>query len=192
MMFTEAEQIKIKFVKEIIKLETESFLHQLADYFPDSVMHKIVQNIFISGGCITSLIHGEKVNDYDLYFKDEDTMFNIKNLFTNQLKEQIEDVSENYREVLGVDGKLITENAITLKSRIQLITKHFGEPDNIRKTFDFVHCMPYYDFAVDKLYISRIQYDAIINRKMISQKENFNHFIGTSRVEKFKKRGFTW
>lgn len=192
-MFTEAEKIKIKSVKEMIKIETEVFMDTLDEYCSNEVQDKVIQNIFISGGCISCLINGDKVNDYDLYFKDENVMNDIKNLFVKtSLKEQIEDVSENYREVLGQDGKLITENAVTLKNGIQLITKHFGHPDKIRKTFDFVHCMPYYNFADDKLYISRVQYDAIVNKKLITLKENYNPIVGMSREEKFKKRGYTW
>ena len=198
-MFTEAEQIKIKSVKEMIKIETESFLNQLCDFYSVEVFEDTVKNIFVSGGCIASLIQGEKVNDYDLYFKNEDVMNDIKMIYTKtSLKEQVEDVSENYREVLGQDGKLITENAITLKNGVQLIMRHFGSPEEVRKTFDYVHCMPYYDFAEDKLYISRIQYDAIIwkklvvNQQMSSNLAHFQKLTAFSRVDKFKKRGYRW
>lgn len=196
-MFTEAEEIKIKSVKEMIKIETESFLNQLSEFYSIGVFEDTVKSIFISGGCIASLLQGEKVNDYDLYFKNEDVMKDIKMIYTKtSLKEQVQDVSENYREVFGEDGKLITENAITLKNGVQLITKHFGHPDKLRKTFDYVHCMPYYDFEEDKLYISRVQYDAIINKKLIWNMTEtdgaFPKIAGHFREFKFKKRGYTW
>lgn len=196
-MFTEAEEIKIVSVKSTIKMETESFLYQLGSFYSKGVLEDTLKNIFISGGCIASLLQGEKVNDYDLYFKTETVMNDIRMIYTKtSLKDQIEDVSENYREALGTDGKLITENAITLKNGVQLITKHFGHPDKLRKTFDYVHCMPYYDFAEDKLYISRVQYDAIINKKLIwnmSETDNgFPDIVGNFRELKFKKRGYTW
>lgn len=196
-MFTEAEEIKIVSVKSTIKMETESFLYQLGSFYSKGVLEDTLKNIFISGGCIASLLQGEKVNDYDLYFKTEVVMNDIKMIYTKtSLKEQVEDVSENYREALGEDGKLITENAITLKNGIQLITKHFGHPDKLRKTFDYVHCMPYYDFSDDKLYISRQQYDAIINKKLIWNMTEtdgaFPKINGHFRELKFKKRGYTW
>lgn len=182
-MFTEEETNKILAVKEIVKMELESLLYSIEIYSDGG------KDIYVSGGCFASLLQGGTPNDYDVYFRTEKSMNSVKNVFVNILKDDIEDVSENYREFLGKDGKLITENAITLKNKFQLILKHYGEPEILRKTFDFVHCMPYYDNQEDKLYISRFQYDAIVNKKLIM---NDGNTFPPHRMDKFKKRGYTW
>lgn len=151
------------------------------------------QSYFVSGGCIGSLIRGEKVNDYDVYFFNQFMADPIVRLYTEDeaYKDDVEDINEKYREEIHtkITGKLITENAITLKNKIQLITKHYGQPDEIRSTFDFVHCMPYYDSRDDKLYMSYEQYQLIVGKKLkINCKETFTKH----REEKFLNRGWTW
>jgi hypothetical protein len=100
----------------------------------------------------------------------------------------VAEFDEKYR-FATVDGKMITENAITLKNGLQLITKHYGQPDQIRATFDFVHCKPYWDSLTTNLYISREQYDLNVNKKLKCNGENFAE---QWRIEKYKERGFTW
>ena len=130
---------------------------------------------YISGGCIGSLLRGETVNDYDVYFYDKAGADRITDLFkydpsyTNYVK-----LAENdnfYREI-KVGDKIITENAITLINGIQLITKHYGDPNTIRGTFDFVHCMPYYRPYFDELYISKQQYDLNMNKKLLVDRKS--------------------
>ena len=105
--------------------------------------------------------------------------------YTNYVK-----LAENdnfYREI-KVGDKIITENAITLTNGIQLITRHYGHPDTIRGTFDFVHCMPYYLPYFDKLYISKEQYNLNMNKKLKSHSDVSN----LARLNKFLGRGWTW
>jgi hypothetical protein len=145
---------------------------------------------FVSGGCIGSLLRNETPKDYDIYFKSEAYAKRIINLFTNDpsYMNNVEVAEENYRDVNAGD-MMITENAITLKNGLQLITKHYGQPDQIRATFDFVHCKPYWDSLTTNLYISREQYDLNVNKKLKSNGQNFAELW---RIEKYKKRGFTW
>ena len=76
---------------------------------------------YISGGCIGSLLRGEIVNDYDVYFYDKAGADRIPDLFkydpsyTNYVK-----LAENdsfYREI-KVGDKIITEN---VDSKAQII-----------------------------------------------------------------------
>lgn len=150
------------------------------------------QCYFVSGGCIGSFLRGEEVNDYDVYFFDGTRARIVVSLYMNDdsYKNEVAEVNEKYRDIIpNVDGKLITENAITLKNKTQLITKLYGEPAEVRKTFDFVHCMPYYDSRDDKLYISREQYNLNLAKKM---KVNNNDALSSHRQAKFIERGWTW
>lgn len=144
-----------------------------------------------SGGCIGSLLREEEVNDIDVYFFSGVDIAPVFELFTNDesYKNEVEDVSDKYRDVLGTNGKLITENAITLKSGVQIITKHYGLPEEIRKTFDFVHCTPYFDSRDQKLYISKKQYD--LNMSKTLQWNNASA-ITSSREQKFANRGWKY
>jgi hypothetical protein len=53
--------------------------------------------------------------------------------------DDIEDAKkEKYRPVF------LTDNAITLSNKIQIVIRFYGEPDDIHKNYDFVHCTSYW------------------------------------------------
>ncbi len=183
--FTNLEQLKILDVKDKIKKAVEE-LHMTLTKL--SMGH----GYFVSGGCIGSLLRAEVPNDYDVYFISERIGKQVADLYTNDdsYKNDVEVYDEKYRDAIkSPDGRVITENAITLKNKIQLITKHYGSPDEIRKTFDFVHCMPYYDPALDKLYISKQQYDLCVNKKLLI---NNSDSVTSHRKEKFFEKDWSW
>lgn len=148
---------------------------------------------FVTGGCIGSLIRGETPNDYDIYFKDIIYADPVVRLYTqdDSYKNEVADVNDKYADAknFGVDGKVITSNAITLKNGLQLITKIYGDPKTVCDTFDFVHCRPYYDPAEDKLYISHEQY--MLNVKRILKTNNASN-VKEYRIQKFMNRGWGW
>ena len=184
--FTDHEIEHILRVKLTIKNMIQPFILKL---LLNSTTSGLTTKMFVSGGVTASLINDEKPNDIDVYFTEYDSMNIITDFIKLKHWDYIKSVSENYREYLGVNGKLITENAITLDDGVQLITKAYGKPEGIRKTFDFVHCTPYYSLADDKLYISRQQYDAIVKQQLIT---NSSMMPTPGRIEKFKKRGYSY
>jgi hypothetical protein len=150
---------------------------------------KRLDNWFVSGGCIASLLRGETPNDYDIYFATEETMNHMVTLITGSpdLFQHIKDVDEKYRDVMGKDGKCITENAITMKNGLQFITKHYGRDDDIRSTFDFVHCMPVYMFWDKRLRISEEQYICCVEKIL---KINNKEMVTDKRTAKFQALGY--
>lgn len=148
-------------------------------------------SFFLTGGAIGSLLRREKPNDWDIYFFDGDDATRIMHLYEtdDSYKNQIAVIDEKYRDVNSPNGLLITENATTLKCGLQFIRKHYGQPNTIRATFDFVHCMPYYDSRTKKLYISPEQYELNVHKKL---KTNGTNIFTTSREQKFLNRGWTW
>lgn len=179
--FTDDEMSKITTVKYAVRLKME-YLKKLipATHYDD---------MFLSGGAIASLIQGQKPKDWDVYFQNVLSQDVVKKIFIDANKDEIAVIDEKYRQVTSNDGLCITENAITLKNGIQFITKHIGTPDQIRETFDFVHCKPYYHFGHDLLFISKEQYDLCFNKKL---KINNMKAQTTWRQSKFEQRGYTW
>lgn len=189
-MFREKEKENILRVKsELTRLSTVIYFKYVNK--PDRLITSAFDLAFISGGAIGSLLRGEEPNDYDMYFQI-DPFINVKT-FIELEKDNIMTTVEYYRNQGGdvLDDEkgmpLITENAITMKDRIQFIYKSYGTPDQIRKTFDYVHCMPYYSIGEDKLYISKEQYDLCMYKVL---KINNRAAYTKHRKEKFKKRGW--
>ena len=179
-VFTSEELMRILVIKSSIRSKM-SYLKMLipAIHYDD---------MFLTGGAIPSIIQDKFPNDWDVYFANADTQKAVIDLFTTHLQDEIVDVQEKYREFPG-QNKLITENAVTLKNGIQFIIKHNGTPAEVRMTFDFVHCTPYYHFGKDLLFISREQFDLCRDKKL---KINNIKSVTTWRQSKFEQRGYTW
>lgn len=188
-MFNEEESKKILEIKDKIKWQLAEF-----NLTVGKLGKPMQHSYFVSGGCIASLLQDEIPKDYDIYFFSKEWADKIVNLYTNDpsYMNEVAVYEEKYRDVLtnkNVGDMVITENAVSLKNGLQLITKHYGTPEDIRKTFDFVHCLPYYNSLQDKLYISREQYDCCVNKIL---KINNSANLTVWREEKFKSRGYKY
>jgi hypothetical protein len=140
----------------------------------------------LTGGAIASLIQGEIPKDWDVYFLSQ----KANQIFTQHLMmytDYIADVSENYINHVGQNGKMITGNSITMKNGFSFITMMHGDIATLRKDFDFLHCTPY--FHNNKLYISKKQYLAAKHKVLIQN--NPANKVNLWRVEKFISRGYT-
>jgi hypothetical protein len=180
--FTDVEMSKVTTVKSTIRNKME--------YLKKIIPAIHYDDMFLSGGAIASLIQGQEPKDWDVYFNNQLSQHIVTGIFnTNEYSDEVAVIDEKYRQVTSSNDKCITENAMTLKNGIQLITKHNGMPDQIRDTFDFVHCKPYYHFGHDLLFISKEQYDLCFNKKL---KINNMKSLTTWRQSKFEQRGYTW
>ena len=181
--FTATESANILLAKKFILDKLETFNLTIG-----KIGAMMQHSYFLSGGAIGSLLRGDDPNDYDIYFFYETDAKMVFNLYENDASytREVKVWDQKYRDA-QVGDMMITENATTLKNGIQLIRKHYGQPGTIRKTFDFVHCMPYYDPEVDSLFISREQYDCCVNKVLKTNGVNPESW----RTEKFIQRGYT-
>lgn len=70
-MMTESHRgMKAKTIKAILAKKFTHFLDSIED---EEVRKLVEKNTIITGGCIASMLLGEKVNDFDLYFTDHAT-----------------------------------------------------------------------------------------------------------------------
>jgi hypothetical protein len=237
--------MKTKTIKSVLTKKFESFVESIKD---EKVKNLVKDNSIITGGCIASMLLGEKVNDYDVYFTNHETtkavaeyyvnLFNKNNpLVTPKPKAGLhnsdpsrvyigikssgvsfEDESEYHYfeqldpddprserfqeqsiEVFKADNKkneekyrpiFLTCNAITLSDSVQLIVRFYGEPEEIHKNYDFVHCTNYWTSKDRELVIHK--------NALISLMEKDLKYIGSLypvcsifRIRKFIKRGWT-
>jgi hypothetical protein len=154
-------------------------------------MHRwIFESTILTGGAISSLILNEEVNDWDLYIKDPKSIAKFSQHImdeNNQL--DVKEINPKYMADTEVEGKLITAHATTFKNNVQVIT--MGAAD-MRKTFDYIHCMPWYDIVENKLYISEYQYNVIIEKRLVRNPDCVNQSTKNRihRAQKFIDRGW--
>lgn len=186
MSFTDAE---ISHINRVKKHFIDKFYNSTSGLVAPSPFEKGVfagilkKDLFISGGSIASLLQGEEPKDYDIYSK-----VSLKGNFEGKLFEHFFDSIADFSDVLYTSHDPNgTANAITMKNRTQYILLHSGNPSSIKATFDFLHCTAHFSFEDDKLYISRAQYDACVNKKLVVNNQSA---VTRKRVEKFAARGY--
>lgn len=142
---------------------------------------------FIAGGAIVSLLQGEEPNDYDMYFESNDWCTYYSDTVQNKKYDYLIANVGSYAN-MPVDGKLVTTNAITLNNNFQLITKLTGQPTDVTKSFDYEHCRAYYIPETHVLYMTKLTYNCIMQKRLV--KHNVNPDASYSRESKFMNKGW--
>lgn len=161
-MFTDQERQEIIAVKErLLKLVESRFMP------PNSIptaIHGVTMNGILTGGAIASTFHNEKPNDYDIYFRTDEEVQAVAQMFLDPSMHQwISSLKHNYIQP-RVPGHYYTNNAITLINGIQFIILQTA---NLRDLFDMIHCQPWLDLKERTLHISEAQYRAIKAKQLI-------------------------
>ena len=109
-----------------------------------------------------------------------------------KIGETIKEVNKNRKkkEELKYSPIFMTNNAISLSDKIQIILRFYGEPEEIHKNYDFVHCSSYYLVKEGKLELPSRALEAIINKELcyIGSKYPLCSLV---RTRKFMKRGWS-
>jgi hypothetical protein len=201
--------------EKIIKQNLNKIFSNWVSSIKDKDLQSLVrEKSIITGGCITSMILNEEVNDYDIYFQDKGTVKAVcdyyVNIFNKKNNGKIARVIVDKNDRISISlldinnekknnkvkknsGKynvlFLTENAITLSDNIQLIIRFYGPPEEIHKNYDFVHCTAYWNSKTNCLNISKEVYECTINKVLRYQGSKYP-IASIFRIKKFLKRGW--
>lgn len=73
--------MKAKTIKLILANRVKGLVKSIDD---EKVKKAVEQNTIITGGCITSMLLNEDVNDFDIYFRDKETTLLVTNYYVNK------------------------------------------------------------------------------------------------------------
>lgn len=183
MTFTLPEQTKILRLKSEL---TAQFSVKMSDIADNVFQAQVRENCIITGGAIASCFHSEKINDFDLYAKDQVSLDTLKNYILESMKNDIKEMKAYDIEdsIPQTQTHMITNNAVTMKGDLQFI--YLGTADQCRLKFDFIHCMPWFDIKTQKLYISKDQYDSIATKRLFVNP--YAEPVKFRRIDKYTKR----
>lgn len=71
--------MKAKTIKAVIRKKIDEWLASIED---ETVHEKAARGTIVTGGCIASMLLGEPVNDFDIYFRDKETAVAVGNYYT--------------------------------------------------------------------------------------------------------------
>ncbi len=83
----------------------------------------------------------------------------------------------------------LSQNAITLNHKIQIIIRFYGTPEEIHKNFDFAHTMCYYDYKTDTLELPREALECILSKTLVYNGSLYP-IASLFRIRKFIERGW--
>lgn len=274
-------------IKLVLRKKLNNWLNTITD---DRVRALASRDCIVTGGAITSMLLGENINDYDIYFATRETtlavagyyigVFNETNgsLATSaskscnpQLREGIRKnckgeeenriliyiqssgvASEQQSEyqyfeskpeaaeddfvaslaptfenddlykqftgdpigtteemhadlhtkvpVVSAEGKVtkqllryrpvfMSENAITLTDKVQLVIRFYGSPESIHTNYDYIHCMCWYRLHSDELSLPQEALTAILSKTLV-YKGSLYPLASIFRIRKFIERGW--
>ncbi len=90
---------------------------------------------------------------------------------------------EKYRPVF------LTDNAITLSNKIQIVIRFYGDADKIHENYDFTHCMSYWESKTGKLVLRPAALESIL-AKELRYSGSLYPVCSFIRTRKFLKRGW--
>lgn len=75
--------MKPKTINAVIAKKMEDWLKSIKD---DELRKEVKKDLIVTGGCIASMFLGEKINDFDIYFKTKKTTANIARYYLERFK----------------------------------------------------------------------------------------------------------
>lgn len=83
----------------------------------------------------------------------------------------------------------LTDNAITLSDKTQIIIRFYGDAKEIHKNFDFVHCTNYWQSDTKQLVLRQEALESLLSKRLYYMNSQYP-ICALIRIRKFLKRGF--
>lgn len=247
-------EIKYGRKRKGIRLELKKKIGEWLETITDEEVRKLAANeVIVTGGSIVSMLLGDRINDYDVYFKTKSTTLRVAEYYVEDFKKRnnlksvndykpevreetitnikgeeedrvtifmksagiaAEDQGDySYFETMGEDAAIefaetivnevddkdgkkdkyrpvfLSQNAITLSNKMQIIIRFYGEPDEIHDNYDFIHATCYWDHAKGELVLPAEAMEAMMSRTLL-YRGSLYPVASIFRVKKFIERGW--
>lgn len=183
-------------INSIINRKIDKWIDSIKD---ERLKRKIKSKIIVTGGCITSMLLGEKINDFDIYFMDKDIAAQVAQYYVSDGMEVRveEDRVSIFIQSAGVAKRkkkgdysplFFSSNAITLSNKIQLILRFCGDVEEIHANFDFVHATNYWTNETGVVFKEEALL-ATLSKNLVYSGSRYP-ICSIFRAKKFIKRGW--
>lgn len=206
--------MKTKTINKVINAKFDEWIGTITD---KQVVSLIEKNSICTGGCIASMLLQEEPNDFDFYFRNVQTALAVARYYVSQhpTPDVFEVTEEPDRVLITMHGvldddtseddavkkvkeedsgkyevKFISNNAISLSDKLQMVVRFIGEPEKIHENYDFVHATNYWTSWERKVTLRTDALECLLAREL--------RYIGSKypicsvmRMRKFIQRGFS-
>lgn len=239
---------KKKTIAKIIRLKLSDWLKSIDDV---ELRARLKKDVIVTGGSITSMLLGEEIKDFDVYFRTKETTIAVAEYYCRDFIERNPKSYLTPRVQCDEDGRVtihvasagvaessdapqsseeayennlleggscpnisdivpsptvppadlavavrdkytpvfLSENAITLTDKIQLVIRFYGEPEEIHKNYDYIHCQNVYDYDTDTVHLLPEAMEAILSKNLLYTGSLYP-ICSLFRMRKFLDRGW--
>lgn len=234
---------KSKTIRKVLRHKLNDWINSVND---PEVQTLLRRDVIVTGGSIVSMLMGDEIKDFDVYFKTKETTEKVAGYYCKRflelnpgygttpvvntdesgrvtiriqsqgvLEEQgAEDTAEfQYENNLGEGGAdevadyilkpqateevkkekyrpvFLSQNAITLSDKIQLVIRFYGTPDEIHRNYDFEHCKNVYEYQTDALDLRASALESILSKTLLYTGSLYP-ICSLFRMRKFIERGW--
>lgn len=111
--------MKVKTINAVISKKMREWWNSIED---EELRKLVEQNTIVTGGCIASMLSREKISDFDVYFKNIETVRRISEYYVNKFKET--------RKSQGIDTPIYIEELPCIQdpefTRVRIVVKSAG------------------------------------------------------------------
>ena len=170
---------------------------------PD-IANTIDKHAIIAGGCIASMLLGEDIRDYDVYFDSAGSAEKVAKYYVERFGDgSISVVHEGVSGPFAIDVPAgievnnegtdkyrpicVTEHAVTLANNVQIVLRFCYSVEDIINVFDFIHCKNvWHDGSVT---FNSDAIESILTRDLVYTGSSYP-LASLIRMRKFIKRGW--
>jgi hypothetical protein len=141
--------------------------------------------------------------NYRYFEQDQDPDAVAANTYVGEIMQDPGDIQDTYEELerhaLNPDGEgsksdyrpvFLSTNAITLSGKIQIVIRFWGEPEEIHKNYDYIHCTNYWTSWKNELETTTKSLEALLAKELVYVGSKYP-LCSIFRMRKFINRGWT-
>lgn len=107
----------------------------------------------------------------------------------NDVQEYIDKVVQETEKLAKYHPLFLSENAITLSDKVQIVIRFYGNPDEIHKNYDYVHATNYYFSGTKELVLRNKALESLLAKNLIYTGSLYP-ICSLFRMRKFMDRGW--
>ena len=246
--------MKARTIKMVLRRKVDAWLETIKN---EDLREQCRKEAIVTGGCIASMMLGEDVNDFDVYFRNVKTVKRVASYYLSEfvasrspqggvpVEMYVDELTDTFGDErvrivvksAGVSGRgqdkdyeyfesrpdheageyaieafdslvdtlgdvaaeervvddfapvFLSSNAISLKGKIQLILRFYGDPDTIHSSYDFAHCMNYWESGSGMLSLNPGSLEALLSKTLVYKGSKYP-ICSVIRARKFIERGW--
>lgn len=118
--------MKKRGIEQTIEKKIDAWIETIKD---ENVKNLVKNNTIVTGGCIVSMLLDERINDFDLYFRNEETVKAVSDYYVKLFKERF--------KVDNLGGLGTRLNVISTDGRVKIVAKSVGVVSEESENFQY-------------------------------------------------------